>query len=136
MIPSWFCGSAFWTQFFWEESLFLVLLARFMHIYHQQEMMISLIFLDVGRDRGGNQVMYHLSASLGSISWWHSQCSQEQPERASSTVWEPLKSQFVSHLLLSHWPKQVTWLSPEYMGDFPKGWIWEQNYGDFCTKLQ
>lgn len=53
-----------------------------------------------------------LQTSLGFLLWW-SRGSKEPHERANASAQAFLKTVFVSHLLLSHWPKQVTWPSPE-----------------------
>lgn len=50
-------------------------------------------------------------ASLGLFPQWEWQGFQDQSEKRNSKEQILLKSLLVLHLLLSQWPKQVTWLS-------------------------
>lgn len=70
------------------------------------------IFVGWGNGNDGPCLQH---TGLGKFTWWWMQRFQEQQERISPILLALFKSLFMSHLLLSHWPKQVMWSSLESM---------------------
>lgn len=78
--------------------------------------MSSFTWLVVSRHDRGNQTMGHSSCDKLACAyftcWWWQGC-REQQKRTNFNILTLFKPLPVSHLLMPHWPKHVTWPTPD-----------------------